>query len=104
MDQAPSMCDGQATRDLDSQSQQFGYVEASGLQALFKGYPPETLHRQEGDSGFFPDLIDGDHVLMLEGSGGARFTQKSLPRPGHRGRLGLHDFESDRAPEVRILG
>src|SRR6202040_1884459 len=64
----------------------------------------EELHGQVGYAVIFSDLVNGYDVIVLDGGGGLRFTQETLPCRLPAGQGGKHRLESDGPFELRIFG
>ena len=63
----------------------------------------KKLHRDEGFSAFFANVVDGADVGMVEGGGGLRFALKARQRLGIAGDFIRQKLERDKAMEAGVF-
>ncbi len=73
------------------------------LQAIGQALALQQLHGQKRNAAIFADLVNGDDVVVLQGSGRLRLAEETRPRRGIGGPIQLHDLESDLPFEGRVI-
>ena len=106
MDQSLRMGRRQPFRDFAANAQHFRQRQpiSAAPQTIFEFLALEQFHGQEGNAAVLADLIDGDDMLVFDGSGQLGLAQKT-PVEFRVGRQRwLHHLESHTALEVKVLG
>ena len=62
----------------------------------------QTLGDQIWGTAVFPDVVDGQHIAVIEGAGGAGLGFKREPASGGVRRVGQQQLDGDVAPESHV--
>ncbi len=92
----------QSVSDLDGVLQRLGRAQAPGRNQLVEGLSLDALHHDEVHALLGADVVDGDDVGMVEGTGRPSFLDKALLAAQIGDLVGRQDFDRHRAVEVHI--
>ena len=94
----------QALGDFPADAQHFGHGQPSlAAQPVFQGLSLEQGHGHEWYAAVLANLVDGDHVIVLDGGGRLGFPQEALAG-GEAGTTSRQQhFQSHRATQLDVL-
>ncbi len=96
---------GEPFGDLTAEAQRLGRGQgALATEVLGQRLALEQRHGQEGDAVVFIDLVDGDDVVVFNGSLGLGFAEEALARGRVGGVLRQNYLQGDLPFEPGILG
>ena len=71
---------------------------------MLQGHAVEELHRDEGATIFFADVVNGADVGMIERRGGTGLAAEALQRLGIASYVIGQKFEGNKPAQARVLG
>jgi hypothetical protein len=104
MDEPLSVGGGEALGRLKSDAENCRQVHRALAESGLERFARHELHDEEREAAFLADGVDGDHMLVGDGGGGACLAQEPGPRGFAGGEDRGEDFDGDDTGEAGVPG